>query len=210
MLFSFKYSNTLHPNIFISIVIAAIAAVPTSWGESLRATTTTTGIVAGLINPDLTTTKFSVGSVSIPADAYKVGFVSADAKLLRLNTTLANTNVSLLGVATGTGNFVLNSTINGILFGTGAPGSSGIGTERMRLTSTGRLGLGTSTPQNVLDVEGGAAIGSAYSGSNVSPSNGLLVQGQVGIKATTFGTTANLVLGTNYSINGEGGEIQFS
>jgi len=32
-----------------------------------------------------------------------------------------------------------------------------------------------------LDVEGGAVIGAAYSGTNTAPANGLLVQGNVGI-----------------------------
>jgi len=45
----------------------------------------------------------------------------------------------------------------------------------------GRLGVGTSNPLNALDVEGGAAVGAAYSGANVAPGNGLIVQGNVGI-----------------------------
>lgn len=47
--------------------------------------------------------------------------------------------------------------------------------------SEDRVGLGVSAPQNKLDVEGSAAIGTAYSGTNAAPANGLLVEGRVGI-----------------------------
>ncbi|HNW90873.1 MAG TPA: hypothetical protein PKN48_14535, partial [Bacteroidales bacterium] len=47
----------------------------------------------------------------------------------------------------------------------------------------GGVGIGAS-PVNKLDVEGGAVIGSTYSGSNTAPTNGLLVEGNVGIGTT--------------------------
>ncbi|MCR4327797.1 MAG: tail fiber domain-containing protein [Nanoarchaeota archaeon] len=49
------------------------------------------------------------------------------------------------------------------------------------------VGIGTTAPQNNLDVEGGAVIGATYSGTNTAPSNGLLVQGDVGIGTTNPG-----------------------
>ncbi len=48
----------------------------------------------------------------------------------------------------------------------------------------GRVGMQTSTPQNPLDVAGAVAIGS-YGGSNLAPSNGLIVSGNVGIGTPT-------------------------
>jgi len=48
----------------------------------------------------------------------------------------------------------------------------------------GNVGIGTTTPANKLDVEGGAAIGATYSGTNAAPANGLLVEGNVGIGTT--------------------------
>jgi hypothetical protein len=47
--------------------------------------------------------------------------------------------------------------------------------------SSGGVGFGTLTPQSALDVEGGAAIGAAYSGDVAAPANGLIVEGSVGI-----------------------------
>jgi Chaperone of endosialidase len=46
---------------------------------------------------------------------------------------------------------------------------------------SGNVGLGTTLPVNRLDVEGGVAIGAAYSGTSVAQANGLLVEGTVGI-----------------------------
>lgn len=46
---------------------------------------------------------------------------------------------------------------------------------------SGFVGIGATIPVNRLDVEGGVAIGSSYSGSIVAPSNGMIVQGNVGI-----------------------------
>ncbi len=45
------------------------------------------------------------------------------------------------------------------------------------------VGIGTASfiPVNLLDVKGNAVIGNAYSGVNVAPANGLLVEGNTGI-----------------------------
>lgn len=44
-----------------------------------------------------------------------------------------------------------------------------------------KLGIGVDVPINRLDVEGGAVFGAGYSGTNTSPTNGMLVEGSVAI-----------------------------
>lgn len=62
----------------------------------------------------------------------------------------------------------------------------GGGTRHLHITATtGRFGLGTSTPQNRLDVEGGAVIGASFSGTNTAPTNGLLVEGKMAVGGPT-------------------------
>ena len=55
------------------------------------------------------------------------------------------------------------------------------GNVRMVINSSGNVGIGTTTPQSKLDVEGAVSIGATYSGTTAAPANGLLVEGLVGI-----------------------------
>jgi hypothetical protein len=67
-----------------------------------------------------------------------------------------------------------------------------LGTQMFLNVDDGRLGIGTTTPQNKLDIEGGAVIGATYSGTNTAPTNGLLVEGNVGIGTTSPAANAAL------------------
>ena len=55
------------------------------------------------------------------------------------------------------------------------------GTGGFILLDALRTGIGLNNPVNRLDVEGAAAIGATYAGSSTAPTNGLLVEGNVGI-----------------------------
>jgi hypothetical protein len=55
--------------------------------------------------------------------------------------------------------------------------------ERMRITVSGNVGIGTSNPGSLLSVAGGTTIGTSYS-NVIAPTNGLIVQGNVGIGTT--------------------------
>jgi len=79
--------------------------------------------------------------------------------------TNTNTNVSLLvGATTSTENIVVvgggafgQSAATSISFNTGATTTTDIGTERMRILSNGRVGIGTATPDQLLSVAGDAS-----------------------------------------------------
>ncbi len=60
-----------------------------------------------------------------------------------------------------------------------------IASDGITIDTFGQTGIGTTTPKNKLDVEGGAVIGGTYSGTNTAPAHGLLVQGNVGIGTTS-------------------------
>lgn len=70
--------------------------------------------------------------------------------------------------------------------------------SRLAISSTGNIGIGTTTPQNKLDIEGGAVIGATYSGTNTAPTNGLLVEGNVGIGTTSPDDTLQVVGTTKF------------
>ena len=55
------------------------------------------------------------------------------------------------------------------------------GNVRIVINSSGNVGIGTTSPQSKLDVEGAVSIGATYSGTTAAPANGLLVEGLVGI-----------------------------
>lgn len=60
------------------------------------------------------------------------------------------------------------------------------GTDRLTVSASGNLGIGTSPNASTkLDVEGGAVIGSTYAGTNAAPTNGLLVEGNLGLGTST-------------------------
>ena len=59
-------------------------------------------------------------------------------------------------------------------------------------TTNSRVGIGTATPSNKLDVNGAVAVGSYAGGSPTAPSNGLIVSGNVGIGTSTPGSALQI------------------
>ena len=66
------------------------------------------------------------------------------------------------------------------------------------------VGIGTTNPQNKLDVSGSAAIGT-YAGNNIGPSNGLIVSGTVGIGMSSPNPAAALNVTGDVALVGASG-----
>ena len=77
------------------------------------------------------------------------------------------------------------------------------GTQRMYINGGGNVGVGTSAPQNRIDVEGSMVVGASYSGSTAAPAHGLLVEGDMGIGTTSpqskVDVEGNMAIGASYS-----------
>lgn len=64
------------------------------------------------------------------------------------------------------------------------------------------IGIGTASPANTLSISGNGSIGSGYTGT-IAPTNGLIVQGIVGIGVSTGLTTAQIsILSTSSARDG--------
>lgn len=109
-------------------------------------------------------------------------------------------------VVLGTNNTVYtpvsSNTMNGAdrIFTIGIGIGTNVHNDAMVVLKSGNVGIGTSSPVNDLDVEGGIAIGASYSGANTAPFNGAIIQGKVGI-GTSSPTTALEVNGTTKTTN---------
>ncbi len=82
------------------------------------------------------------------------------------------------------------------------------GSTRLYVKDTGNIGLGTTNPKNRLDVEGAMVVGSTYSGSSTAPSNGMLVQGKVGIGTSSTGSHRLYVKSSGSGVSGATARIE--
>jgi len=132
---------------------------------------------------------------------------------LQLNT--GNSNVAVGYAAgysntTGSNNTFLGTNAGNVGSASGLTNATAIGyntqvtqNDTVILGYNANVGIGTTTPKNKLDVEGGLAVGATYSGTNAAPTNGLLVEGNTGIGTTTprnkLDVEGGLAVGATYS-----------
>jgi hypothetical protein len=96
-------------------------------------------------------------------------------------------------VATTAGDMIASSVIDDLAIRsqTNMLFSTGGNTERMRITSTGNVGIGTASPEAKLDVNGAVFINSNYTGSNAAANDltiGKITTGDHGITIATGST----------------------
>jgi len=142
-----------------------------SGGSSLWSHTYNVAVTNGLFNAILGD---SGAPINLPFDTtYWLGLkVGADAELSP-RIRLTSVGYAYRAQKADTANVVVSAPTGG--------GWTDAGTKVYLTTSSDSVGIGTNTPKNKLDVEGGAVIGDAYSGSSIAPTNGLLVLGNIGV-----------------------------
>lgn len=114
------------------------------------------------------------------------GNASTDHTSIQLGRT--STDASL-GVASSAGHYSADASAGDLILRTELSGgkvilNSGSGQANLVATQS-RVGIGTTSPANALDVEGNMVVGSSYSGSATGPANGMLIEGTLGVGTTT-------------------------
>jgi len=171
----------------LSTLGGSITSQWTTSGSSIYYTTGNVGI--GLTNPS---SILNVNLSSSVANLYTTS-TGSSASLFIVNT--ADNRRVFVGMD-GTGLFAFSA--GALALGTDntpvifAPNYSG--GEKMRITTTGLVGIGTTNPGSTLTVSGGASIGSGYQ-TFTAPTGGLIVQGNVGIGTSNPGLNALQVSG---------------
>jgi hypothetical protein len=189
----------LKSNVFSDVYIngnCIVKGTITTLGSGTQWTTTgsaiyynTGNVGIGLINP---TSILNVNVTGSTANLYSTTSGSS-ASLFIVNT--ADSRRVFVGMdgtglfAFSTGALALGTDNTPIIF---APNYSG--GEKMRILTTGYVGIGTTNPGSLLTVSGGVAVGSGYQ-TTLAPTNGLIVQGGVGIGTTNPGVNALQVTG---------------
>ena len=141
---------------------------------NLNATTVTT-------NANLTGVITSIGNATSITSQTGTGSTFAMSA-----TPTFTTNITTPLIIGGT------STTSGITYktttGVGTTGADHIfqvgnngATEAMRILNSGNVGIGVINPQSKIDVEGSLAVGATYSGTTAAPTNGAIIEGNVGI-----------------------------
>jgi hypothetical protein len=73
------------------------------------------------------------------------------------------------------------------------------GIANSAVNASGNVGLGTTLSANKLDIQGGVGIGTSYAGYFPAPTNGLIVEGNLGVGTSTPQTRLG-ILGGNVGI----------
>jgi hypothetical protein len=139
-----------------------------------------------------TVTSITAGSTNIvitPSPLTTTGTVDL-AGTITVGTSV--TSPLIIGGTTASSTLTLESTSGSgttdkIIFDTGSQ------TQAMQINTGGRVSIGTTSTGSLFNVYGGVSIGTTYV-TSAAPTNGLLVQGNVGIGTTSSGTA--LTVGT--------------
>ena len=160
------------------------------------------GTVSGMIpGADLTNNSVTSAQLSTTGGAgtWSTVYVGLDGRVTGGTLSASSANA----ITDGNGDTVSVGTSTGIVFTVGS-GTLTAG----NWTATGLMIGSSKAAVNKLDVYGAQTIGTGYAGVYTAPTNGLIVQGNVGIGTNSPGTNALQVNGTisatNFVGNGSG------
>ncbi|MFC1646591.1 beta strand repeat-containing protein, partial [Candidatus Omnitrophota bacterium] len=129
-------------------------------------------------------------------DIISAGSVDNYASTFTAGTQTADVNYTLPTAGPGGENYALTSSVAGQMSWTDLSSTDSGWTDgdpNVYVTDiTDNVGIGTTNPDNALDVVGAVSIGSLGIG-NTAPANGLIVEGSVGIGTTNPGSTLEIL-----------------
>jgi len=186
------------------------------WGDSTNSDFTSTavnqflirasgGVGIGTNNPGSHQLQVGPGGAGFGTDLLNVSATSGNNGISVRSgpATPAATDVAAVRLFRGSFETGFISAENGYLFKM----FNRIASDGITIDTVGQTGIGTTTPKNKLDVEGGAVIGGTYSGTNTAPAHGLLVQGSVGIGTTSPEEALHVQEGSAGAVTANAGSI---
>lgn len=157
---------------------SGVVCVTSAGTEKMRITAN--GIGIGTVTPlgtlQVTSSISGTDPYNMPYNSVALGMVT--------QTQWTATGISMANVNGGSKIGVIGFNGDNMFFGQLAGVS--IATTQMVLATNGSLGvgIGTGPPASKFDVSGGMSLGSSYAGVSAAPTNGMIIQGNVGIGTT--------------------------
>ncbi|MBU1320713.1 MAG: hypothetical protein KKH67_16175, partial [candidate division Zixibacteria bacterium] len=147
---------------------------------------------------DSITDKVGIGTIDPGTNKVKIyNDTSANPTTLYVNNAYDNNAYAIQGIANGVGG---NSHYAGYFEASGAANNYGIYSVAAKNYFSGNVGIGTTFQVNKLTVGGNTSIGSGYM-TTVGPTDGMIVEGSVGIGITNPGTYKLNVAGSINAIS---------
>lgn len=168
---TYDYANTrfaFNEDIYSPNFIVADAGFRTAGNVGIGTTSPSKKLQIHSATPD--------DHIYVSGNAPDIAF--GDAEVIGSSTYLAYLGLSVTTdnflVGSAAGDLTLHTTAGNMLFGTNTA-------EKMRITTTGLVGIGTAGPLSMASIAGGTAIGSTIASGTAAPTNGLIVEGNTGI-----------------------------